>query len=333
MMPLFSGAFLLHACRTDSGGALRREEGFSSRVKFKGADSNKGSNKVHTSRLVLLAVLVGFAFGVMRAISLSAGGGAATDVTLATVCGVLGGGVLLLVTALFYRREDELYLACQVSFPLLAMGFLLLPQFIDGAFIPVFIFTIGHSYFYYSLWVFCTEQARFATTMHRPKKVFAGGLLAFLGSSLIGVVFGIVLLMSRAEETLLVFWVSIVAIYLFVIGFAFLFIRSKRGFDDDETGRQELFEEACDVVADEGKLSPREAEVLKMVASGFDRAGMREALGVSDNTIKTHVRRIYLKLGVHSKREVSDLVEAYMARIEYGMNDQLCRLSRVREEK
>lgn len=101
MMPLFSGAFLLHACRTDSGGALRREEGFSSRVKFKGADSNKGSNKVHTSRLVLLAVLVGFAFGVMRAISLSAGGGAATDVTLATVCGVLGGGVLLLVTALF----------------------------------------------------------------------------------------------------------------------------------------------------------------------------------------------------------------------------------------
>lgn len=45
-------------------------------------------------------------------------------------------------------------------------------------------------------------------------------------------------------------------------------------------------------------LSPRECEILALLASGGSNKEMARALGISPNTVKTHVARIYEKLGV-----------------------------------
>lgn len=50
-------------------------------------------------------------------------------------------------------------------------------------------------------------------------------------------------------------------------------------------------------------LSPRETQVLDLIARGFTYSEIAGQLLVSVTTVQTHVRNIYGKLGVHSKTE------------------------------
>ena len=56
-------------------------------------------------------------------------------------------------------------------------------------------------------------------------------------------------------------------------------------------------------------LSARETEVLAEFARGRSAAVIAERLFVSRNTVKTHLRRIYEKAGIHSRQELLDLLE------------------------
>lgn len=49
------------------------------------------------------------------------------------------------------------------------------------------------------------------------------------------------------------------------------------------------------------KLSPREIEVLELLAQGFVYKEIASNLGVSYSTVHTHIERIYEKLHVHSR--------------------------------
>ncbi len=50
-------------------------------------------------------------------------------------------------------------------------------------------------------------------------------------------------------------------------------------------------------------LSAREIEVLDLAAAGHDNASIAEALSISRNTVRNHLRSISTKLGAHSKLE------------------------------
>lgn len=66
----------------------------------------------------------------------------------------------------------------------------------------------------------------------------------------------------------------------------------------------------CERVAREFRLTPRETEILALLAHGRNAPYIQEKLVLSRNTVKTHVQNIYAKLGVHSQQELIDLVEA-----------------------
>lgn len=55
--------------------------------------------------------------------------------------------------------------------------------------------------------------------------------------------------------------------------------------------------------AEETQLTQRELEVLLLLAQELSRAEMAESLFVSVNTVKFHVKGIYRKLGVDSRKE------------------------------
>ena len=53
------------------------------------------------------------------------------------------------------------------------------------------------------------------------------------------------------------------------------------------------------------KLSPREKEVLTMIAKGLGRKEIAELLGLSSNTIARYIKDVYLKLSVTSRAEAT----------------------------
>jgi DNA-binding CsgD family transcriptional regulator len=51
-------------------------------------------------------------------------------------------------------------------------------------------------------------------------------------------------------------------------------------------------------------LSPREEDVLRWVAVGLRNAEVAERLSISEETVKTHLNRIFKKLGVRDRVEL-----------------------------
>ena len=55
--------------------------------------------------------------------------------------------------------------------------------------------------------------------------------------------------------------------------------------------------------ADKSILSPREQEVLELIARGFSYSEIAAQKGLSVHTVQTHIKSLYGKLEVHSKME------------------------------
>ena len=62
-----------------------------------------------------------------------------------------------------------------------------------------------------------------------------------------------------------------------------------------------------------GELSPRELDVLKLVVEGYSNGQIGEALFLSPNTVKTHVR------GIMNKLAVNDRVQAAVTALRSGL--------------
>jgi DNA-binding CsgD family transcriptional regulator len=67
----------------------------------------------------------------------------------------------------------------------------------------------------------------------------------------------------------------------------------------------------CDSLARLHNLSPREREVLLLLAQGRGAPYISDKICVSSNTVKTHIKRIYQKCDVHSKEELLDLIQTH----------------------
>lgn len=57
-------------------------------------------------------------------------------------------------------------------------------------------------------------------------------------------------------------------------------------------------------------LTNRESDVLELILRGQFVPQMAEALCVSENTVRSHCKTLYKKLGVHSRQQLFDLVES-----------------------
>ena len=61
-------------------------------------------------------------------------------------------------------------------------------------------------------------------------------------------------------------------------------------------------------VSDASRLTEREVDVMRCIASGATAAETAERLFVSRDTVKKHLANVYAKLGVHSKMQAVALL-------------------------
>ncbi len=59
----------------------------------------------------------------------------------------------------------------------------------------------------------------------------------------------------------------------------------------------------ADAPADDGDLTPREADVLRLIAAGQSNREIARSLYVSEATVKTHVNRIFAKTGSRDRAQ------------------------------
>lgn len=64
-----------------------------------------------------------------------------------------------------------------------------------------------------------------------------------------------------------------------------------------------LVQEAAGVEQEATSLSPRESQVLFLVAQGFENKQIATELGISEATVKTHLKSVFARLEVASRAE------------------------------
>ena len=63
-------------------------------------------------------------------------------------------------------------------------------------------------------------------------------------------------------------------------------------------------------IARESSLSKRETEVMELIYAGNTQKKIADVLCLSLNSVQTYIKSLYRKLGVHSRQQLIDLVNA-----------------------
>lgn len=137
---------------------------------------------------------------------------------------------------------------------------------------------------------------------------FARGLFALYLGEAAGIVLGngLELVQPGVAQPL-----AIAALAGLAALFAYLFLFTERDYVELTSliGEVDVFDEACLRIVQEHGLSKREAEVLPLALRGRTAERIAGELCIAKSTADTHLRRIYGKVGVHSRQELIDLGE------------------------
>lgn len=276
------------------------------------------------SAVIILGAFFGFSFGAMRGfIFLLEQAGLRGPTDAVSMAFVMVACVLAYFVSVVSKQAFG-RLTYQIALPFVACGFLLLPLSETWSIAGVAAYRIGYQYVYVILWVLWVFFSR------RPETtsvwVIACGLASVQVSKLAGFLLAVdIPVISNQEWDLqLVSAVALFAIVLFS-----LFAREDRieaksweevrpvsEQGDDRAFVSQNYEPAALAFG----LSPRETEVFYLLLRGRSRAYIAKDLVVTEETVKTHIKGIYQKAGVHTKQDLIDRVENVIGS-ESGRND------------
>jgi DNA-binding CsgD family transcriptional regulator len=105
-------------------------------------------------------------------------------------------------------------------------------------------------------------------------------------------------------------WVACASFVAVAVVFAFLLYSFSRALSSRQKTHLNLSgQTVCEEIAHTYKLSKRESEVVLLLRNGYSAKSIAGMLFVSESTVHTHTKRIYRKLGIHSKQELIRLID------------------------
>ncbi|WP_417143724.1 response regulator transcription factor [Raoultibacter massiliensis] len=259
-------------------------------------------------KLLLTTLVAGFSFGVFQSLSFT--GAFGTTAWYANgVVGFLVASVLFALITLVLRMNFN-YMIYRVSFVIMAAGAFVCLFGSEASSWGYGIYCVGYRCFDMLVWCLCAYLIR-----HRSvSPIWLGGLS--IGTLLAGRFLGFELftllhpLVGREDVSLLVASVLLVLLVtaLFLVSHNNLLEAWGMVKPGETLNDREIAESCCMQIAGQYRLSAREREVLLQMAQGKSRAEIGDELVLSEETIKTHLRHIYQKCGIHSRKELEDMV-------------------------
>ena len=177
----------------------------------------------------------------------------------------------------------------------------LLPRLCDGVAISLIVML---------LWLVLADVAHHSD--HHPYLIFGLGWGLYVGANYLGLV--LVRLVAggatmTAELGVALLWVTGV-----VMAFCLetrdpdvqrLFADLRTKVDPEEFAS---IDERCEQLGQQYGLTGREVDVLKLLAKGRSKIYIAETLYISENTVRGHSRRLYTKLGLHTRDELQAML-------------------------
>lgn len=263
-------------------------------------------------RSILSVSVIGFAGGVARAMLVAEGDGNMAFLSSMFFVGSLVGSVVLL---LFSRRIEHIRSFSSVFWALFfvsATAFLFVPLS-PIAYLSIL---VGAENMLFSIASMCMIFLCLRLIERQPSSLvlivglFVGLVYAGVG---LGQIFG-----SYIGQEFNYIVVSVLSVYIVLLVGLFTNIKKeKQGRFESEEERpavlvSEISEDrirSSEVFRDQYKLSNREIDVLILALNGRNAPSIAEKLFVSENTVRTHLKRIYKKLDIHNRQELLQLIE------------------------
>lgn len=232
--------------------------------------------------------------------------------------------IAMIAPALLFPRRVNITLAYRIALPIAAGGFLLLAFFWNsGGGVANSMVAMG--------WLISDviSWCILANVVHQTKLpafvLYGASEAAIAFASLLGVVIGYTFSGFIETGGVAIMALALVAVYL--LSTVVLFVLKDRSIaeysastaaGDVDTGEASgpasavggpgRFEQRCKSLAEQTQLTPRESDILACLAQGRSTQYMADKFTLSENTVKSHVRNVYQKLGVHSKQDVIDII-------------------------
>ena len=229
------------------------------------------------------------------------------DYLVVAVCAI----VSLAVLVYLLRRKKDLWLRCEFIVPSLCAMLLVTSRFFFDLQSPLFALYMNVilgfatatmlTFSVVDVWNEAANGRAFLAMAAALFAVYAAFfVVVFLAWPVMGDRLG-----DRVSSALLV-----VFLFAVIVGMS----TRMRKFDAEETLGEDCRDGAASNamhdlgsrLAKECGLSPREQEVLIFLAQGFSVPYIADKLYISNGTVKTHVARIYRKLGVGKRDELMD---------------------------
>lgn len=143
----------------------------------------------------------------------------------------------------------------------------------------------------------------------------AGNLVFSQLPAMIGYLIGIFHPTLDSYETSLVNVVISAALALVLVVAIIVVVMRARGSQvpvPDRTTPTDTTERAIGLIAEQYALSPRESQIALLVVKGYTLPMIGEKLFISTDTVRSHSKGLYKKLGIHKKQELIALVERHV---------------------
>lgn len=290
--------------------------------------AKQGSSKENPFRLILrlvfLPLLVGVVYGLMQRLTAGAYDPQASGLNGATIVSFALSALFIGIVALLFDSRKIVKGICFGSIPVISIAYVLLPLFATQQEAARSLCIIGFNAFYFMVWALWANGKKDA---FQPLQ-FVIGLTALVFSESIGSLLGVFIVKVVGESGEPVAILSLVVVYLLLMAALLTFNHSVKA-DDDELGKPHVQSSVHRAESKNAESNPsnfdisliakryvsqyglslREEEVLVLLARGRNRLHISQALYISENTVRSHMKSIYRKLNVHSQQELIDLVE------------------------